>query len=904
MLVEYGGWQRSILRSVNDFGFESYDLLSPPRRLMGANPGIPLIEANVDKRRVKPLRSPAELMAALPEGDNWLAMTDRTLGRLYASFLIAEDPQRRLDAHKAATLMHQVSLVQHILSQQNLKKVMIGDEVGLGKTIEAGLLIRRLIDQDPGLRILYLAPARLVSNVTNELREKLDLDARKWVAGNSGDARLESDRLVVASINKAVFGDNFERVANSGPWDVLIVDECHHLSDWGQTGGKPNQAFKLVSQIAKAQAPDGRLILMSGTPHQGSEARFKNLLRLLSEDGKSHTGAGGRVIFRTKDRVRDWRNQPLFPSRDIHKPTIVQLGAYYERWYAGISGLYDQPSGSGVRNRAASWAKGQALQWAASSVQAGLGFLARLAMRRLGWDIKNSHLVDAISALRPYRGGAIDEPLQSLFTRLQKQIGLQTEADESVADSEDIEEEPWTPDPELLASLLDEGVQLLGTGAAHAKWEALCKIIDAADNEKIVFFAQPVETVGVVAAFLESRYGEKPALIIGNQSDESRIDQVRQFQSDEGPRFLVSSRAGGEGLNMQRARRLVHLDVPWNPMEMEQRVGRVHRFGSRKTIVVDTVVAAGSREVDMYRIARDKLSLIASQLDPEQFELLFSRVMSLVPPKELEDIVGSAEPGPLGSFESNEIGRLVTEGFRSWNEFDDSYRHEAERIRALEPGQANWADLGGFLVKFGNAEPADDVSLSTFEFRDDQIEPVNQKLPALIIEGRTYVCGDTGGLPVETKAGDRALALGLNLDEITSTLRDAFLPTRESGAAVIRRSKELDACLPSNARNLISLLRQSVRYIGGVVSESNLSFHLYVVSDQTIAIELDSEATGNIVRLLMQAPRVRDGSVLVENRRLAELEKSLVEILRMPTEDQISARIRHSVWPMAIVNLA
>jgi hypothetical protein len=68
-------------------------------------------------------------------------------------------------------------------------------------------------------------------------------------------------------------------------------------------------------------------------------------------------------------------------------------------------------------------------------------------------------------------------------------------------------------------------------------------------------------------------------------------------------------------------------------MELEQRIGRVHRFGSRKTIVIYTVVASGSREVDMYRIARERLRLIARQIDPDQFELLFSRVMSLVAPE-------------------------------------------------------------------------------------------------------------------------------------------------------------------------------------------------------------------------------------------------------------------------------
>ena len=327
MIVEYAGVQRAVLRVVDDFGFQSYDLLGPPRRLFVAVAGVPLLEANIDKRRVNVVRAPADLFAGIPVGENWLGVTGRSLARLYSAFLIAEDPQRRLDVHKAATLMHQVSLVQHILSRPDLRKVLIGDEVGLGKTIEAGLLIRRLVDQNPGLRVLYLAPARLVSNVALELREKLDLDARKWVAGSAGDARLDSDRLVVASIHKAVFGDNFDRMIASGPWDVIVVDECHHLSDWGQSGGKPNQAFKLVSQLAKAQSPQGRLILMSGTPHQGSEARFKNLLRLLSEDGKTYEEAGGRVIFRTKDRVRDWRNLPLFPARNVRQPTIVQLGS-------------------------------------------------------------------------------------------------------------------------------------------------------------------------------------------------------------------------------------------------------------------------------------------------------------------------------------------------------------------------------------------------------------------------------------------------------------------------------------------------------------------------------------------------------------------------------------------------
>ena len=456
-ILEYSGSPRTILRVVNDFGFVTYDLVSPPRRLLGSASSIPLLENNIDKRRTSMVPTTTSLFDALSEGDNWLAMSSRTVARLYATYLIAEDPQRRLDVHKAATLMHQVSLVQHILGDPKLKKVLIGDEVGLGKTIEAGLLIKRLVDQNPTIRVLYLAPARLVSNVVNELRHKLDIDARKWSAGNTGDARLESDMIVVASIHKAVFGENPKLIIDSGPWDVIFVDECHHLSDWGISGGNPNQSYKLVQQLVNSQPLDGRLFLMSGTPHQGNEARFKNLLRLLADKGQSLENVAGKVIYRTKDRIKDWRGQPLFPSRQINPPIVVQLGPEYEWWYEGIGRLYDQGDNGGSRSRANGWAKGQALQWAASSVQAGLGFLVRLSMRRLGWGVEHTELREAIAALRPYRGGAINEPIPMLYARLVKQVGLQKENDDNVSDLEEIEDEPWVPNPLILADLLKEG---------------------------------------------------------------------------------------------------------------------------------------------------------------------------------------------------------------------------------------------------------------------------------------------------------------------------------------------------------------------------------------------------------------------------------------------------------------
>jgi hypothetical protein len=905
MLFEYAGHQRVLLRTVDDFGFVTYDLVGIPRRLCEIDSLPPLVETNVDKRRARQLPTPAAQLVKLDlaEGDNWLSLSSRTLARIYAAFLIAEDPQRRLDARKAATLMHQVSLVQHILQRPDLKKVLIGDEVGLGKTIEAGLIVRQLLERDSRIRVLYLAPARLVSNVASEFREKLDLDARVWVAGSGSDARIEDDRIVIASIHKAVFGDNLDKVVKGGPWDVLIVDECHHLSDWSPSGGKPNQSFKLVSQLIKSQPEEGRLVLMSGTPHQGSETRFRNILRLLSDDGKDIKSAAGRVIFRTKDRVRDWRGAPLFPSRDIRKPVVVELGENYEEWYSLVGKLYDIEGLNGVRLRAAGWAKGQALQWAASSVQAGLGFLIRLAIRRLNWTLEHPSLSPALAALRPYRGGAANEPLPTLFARLVKQVGkaaLQQVGDE---DEEDWDEAEWRPDPELLAQLLDEGVQLIESGSSQAKWDAVCDLIDRFEGEKVVLFAQPVETVSVVAAVLEKRYGIKPAIIIGNQPDHERTAQVSRFQSDDGPRFLVSSKAGGEGLNMQRARYLIHLDVPWNPMDLEQRIGRVHRFGSRKTIVVDTVVAAGSREIDMYRIARDKLALVARHLDPDQFETLFSRVMSLVPPKELEAILGDLS-GPLavGSPGAEEIGRLVNEGFHSWSRFDDAYRRQAELIRAANPGEAHWADLAALLVKYCGASDGPGATFSSFEFSNDEIIAIEENVRTIQANGKIFACGDTGGLRAAGPGGEVAANLGLNLDWVQRSLRNLLTPDRPVGIAFVNRSPNLGLEVKSRDFTVfLFLLRQQLRHEAGRWSEGMVELRIYSVDCESPPEEVYGEAKARLVRALSASTRVKDPQSVGIREDLPALENELVSMLRTPSEDDIAHGVRYVVWPLASV---
>ncbi len=326
---------------------------------------------------------------------------------------------------------------------------------------------------------------------------------------------------------------------------------------------------------------------------QGNETRFENLLRLLTKSGEAQSELAGRVIYRTKDDVTDWNGDPLFPSRQVNPPLLFEASETYRAWLRHIHGFFnpgDIHAEADAGRRAAGWRCAQALQWAASSPQAGLGYLVRQAIRA-GWKPGTQNLNAALGELRPYRFGSPDEGFEALFERICKEIGLGAPTPTESDAGDDIEDEdtPATSDAKGLAALLEEGMTV-AREAGDSKWDLLNeRVLAPADDERVVLFAQPIETVTAVTRYLQRKYKARPAVIVGGQSDQVRQAEIDRFCKPGGPRFLVSSRAGGEGINLQVARRLVHIDVPWNPMELEQRVGRIHRFGSL-TSVYGTIV--------------------------------------------------------------------------------------------------------------------------------------------------------------------------------------------------------------------------------------------------------------------------------------------------------------------------
>jgi superfamily II DNA/RNA helicase len=897
--VIYKGSPYAVAGERLEFGLRTQTLIGLPRRAFTPTElqtARGIFDPIVDVRQTEAQRTPAQV-AVERVGTSWLASTRKAQTALLAWFILAEDPQRRLEVLDVAPLLHQRSLVEHVLNAPDLRRVLIADEVGLGKTVEAGLILQRLLRGGEAHKALYLAPARLVRNVVTELT-KLGLDARRWTALDS-DARLDRDRLVVASMQKSVRDGSAEALLAAGPWDVIVADECHHLSDWADGGGSPNAGYRLVRRLIDAQRPDrGRLLLLSGTPHQGHQARFENLLSLLQRPSETPSDTAGRVIFRTKEMVTDWHNQPLFPVRDVSSPVIVSLGAEWAEWYADVAALYEDGGGSDAGRRAGGWAKGQALQWVASSVTAGLGFLTRLAIRRLRWPADHPDLSPALAALRPYRGGSSTEPLQALYERLLRQMNIKAD-DEDEEEIEEDDEAGWSPDANLLAKLLRTGIRLKAARADAGKWDRMIELLRSADGEKVVLFCQPVETVEVVACEIERAFGQRPAVIIGGQTDAERDAEVAAFRNRAGRRFLVSSRAGGEGINLQISRRLIHLDIPWNPMDLEQRVGRVHRFGSRETILVNTIVVAGSREADAYRIAREKLHRIVANLAPGDFELLFSRVMSLVPPEELSGAMTASLPWLPGGEVDARIAEIVGAGYSRWAEFSRRFADNESHIRSIDPGAAEWEDLRAFLERACNAEQGPPATCPVFTSTGGGVDVREAQVKTLNFFGRPVVCDETDGLPAEGVDGAPMARVGTADPQVVEAIRLRLCELPEDRIGSIKVSgMERSAFLPPGPSLVLAYACQRIEISAGLGEERDLRLEMFVISGQSEPRRLPRSAMRDVVRQLCFAERQGHPDPHLLTADLAKLDAELVAQLREQAIDSQGSIRVSGVWPI------
>jgi superfamily II DNA or RNA helicase len=651
-----------------------YDPAFPPAFTIGE-------AANVEPT---PLKHPLEMvMLDGPRPDPRYC-----LQRLRALWLRAENRGGQLDNDPVLPLRHQAALVDFMLRGESPKRILIADEVGLGKTVEAGLFIRQLLRREPQTRVLYLTLGGLVENVLEEF-DRLDLP-RWYYFGNVSteaadrlnaipvEAMTGDTRLVVASIHKLCASNRFEEqrgYLGDARFDLIIVDECHTLRAYGASADSQQVWFRAVRHLLDDHlVADGRALFLSATPHQGHREVFLNLTSLCTgtpltaEESVKASAARGRVIFRIKEHIRDWDGRRIFPVREVRVPSLVAPPRNYQEVLEAITNHFDwvRESSDGPQARAVGFVKSQALQYAASSLRAGFAYLLRRLIRYHPHTAQRAEVVAWARRLVPYRTHTDDpEELLSMWQREQRTRRDEGEEELFGALAEGYGGLEFVGgEAERLIALLRGYDALFDDPNADTKLAELRRILEEAD-EPIVVFSQAVDTVYELEARLADMDFEVYRLT-GDMEVDARMRSVRAFRTSRNPkRALISSAAGGIGINLQVARRVVHFDLPWNPMALEQRVGRVHRIGSTKTILVDTILLAGSREADVFARITSRLESIVADLsaDPTEREALFRRILASMDPDRLRDIL-SGERG------MDEVGAAVDEGRRAVEEAD------------------------------------------------------------------------------------------------------------------------------------------------------------------------------------------------------------------------------------------
>lgn len=585
-----------------------------------------------------------------------------TLNKIWLSIEAEEIPLMEsattLTSAKVDLLPHQVVLV-HRIANSRPKRFLIADEVGLGKTIEAALILRELASRGELQRALMIVPAGLVENWRRELNDVFNLDFE--VFGSEGDvtdrksnAFAKHNRLI-ASVDTLKRPTRIKKILEAPQWDLVVFDEAHHLSLY-RNGSKVKKTenFKLAEAI-RNHCRD--LILMSATPHQGDHFRFWGLINLLNPNLFEDAGdmldnrhrLNAVVIRRTKADACAQDGSPLFLRRIVHTESFglsEKEKVFYSSLLDYLRDGYNLASQQGGKGRALGFVMTIFQKIAASSFAAiYLTLRRRLLMLSIQEGIVLDELLDvdgrnqAFSdsrqiihemysiAFDPIGNAQVDQILadtryQLLKKRSEAQSFITTA--ESYSDSEynaDAGAESATmlvsialpQERQRITDLLTqfpEGIE----SKTNMLVNAFQQIWQHNPDEKIVVFATYLGTVEAIKKQLDTVFPGKGVDVLKGGDHGAKTAAQKRFRRKDGPKVLVCTAAGREGINLQFARILFNYDLPWNPMDLEQRIGRIHRYGQVSAAQIYNLVAADTIEGKIFLLLEEKLIDIAKTL--------------------------------------------------------------------------------------------------------------------------------------------------------------------------------------------------------------------------------------------------------------------------------------------------
>src|SRR6266704_2943786 len=673
-------------------GDDGFPILRPPLSKRHATMSDPLPDDSwaVDERSLKAF---ADKLKEPPAERAWYELR-REAERI--ALVPGFDRLITLDANAIKELPHQIDVAQRVLRQMG-GRAILADEVGLGKTIEASIIYKELAIRGLARRALILTPASLVGQWQGELEEKF---FERFETPTDPDDWQRVTKAII-SHDRARSKRHAEEILRHR-WDLVIVDEAHKVkSHRGAT-------YQFIEKIER-----DFILLLTATPLQNDLRELYNLITLLrpgqlgtwQEFKSEHLVAGDHRQPRDPEALRALTHEVMIRTRRSSVVDDLNLPPRRPR----------HPEVKLTRAEA-------------DLYQRTTDFLRRLYREGFIQPAEQEETEDGAPRRRTKKG-ILQLAVIHLRQRLCSSSRALAESLAHLAESERI-----SPQYRVIATQLAKRAERIKT---HAKLDVLTKLLKETPD-RVVVFSDHRPTIQLIEERVK-QLNRKPIVYWGAHSTADRDKRIRAFHDDERS-VLIATRAGSEGRNLQFCNVLVNYDLPWNPMVVEQRIGRLHRIGQTREVHIVNLAAAGTIESYILQLLDQKIKL---------FELVVG---------ELDLILG--EFGGAQQFE----GRLAEEWLAA--ESEEDFARRVETIGAdIEKSSA----VGKEQEQLNSLIAPDDNAIR-LERRFEAIEPiggVTTQQPA----GTHPEYGDLVRLTGLTSSG-RAITLVAQVDRLPLALVD------------------------------------------------------------------------------------------------------------------------------------
>ncbi len=565
------------------------------------------------------------------------------------------DPLLAVTSSQIDPLPHQIEAVYHYILPNPRIRFLLADDPGAGKTIMAGLVMKELKYRGLVQRTLIVVPGHLREQWHREMKEKFNEEFvivdRSVLSSFIGRNVWQEFPQIITSMDFAKREEILESLEDAR-WDLVIVDEAHKFAAY-----KYGRQTKRTDRYKLGEVLSPRthfMLFLTATPHKGDPENFRLLLELLEPYMFSDANSIGELIKSTNHRIflrrmkedlRNYDNTPLFPPRKV--TTVLYKMSDAE------SALYNAVTDYVRRH----------YKEAMDRKKHGVGFAMLILQRRMASSVRA-----LLSTLRRRRQ-RLQEALQSWEEFLKRQQEMESAYEDELRDEiEDApEEERWQKETEFVENLSTAGSiaelkneiaeleRLIGLAekviesGEETKIVELRKVVESEEVRnkgiKLLIFTESRETMEYLASQLKS-WGFSVTTLHGGMSMEQRLAAENDFRNRA--QVMISTEAGGEGINLQFCWLMVNYDIPWNPNRLEQRIGRIHRYGQRHAVSVYNLVATDTIEGRILKTIDHKLQQIREALGSDRvFDVLGEIVDYLLDGRSLEDLVVQAISHPI-----------------------------------------------------------------------------------------------------------------------------------------------------------------------------------------------------------------------------------------------------------------